>query len=157
MLVNKLIDMNFDENKKYKDWFGKPFNVNDQTISLKKEEKIVLYYLYKYGESTMGDITSSFEFAHSTTNYIIKSLEAKDLVSINPSKNDNRVRLINLTSKGHDLLILLMEHLEKVSLKVVSDILPILCSNLTDELDSEEKNTLNKLLIKINSSIENLK
>lgn len=157
MLVNKLIDMNFDENKKYKDWFGKPFNVNDQIISLKKEEKIVLYYLYKYGESTMGDITSSFGFAHSTTNYVIKSLETKDLVCVNPSKNDNRVRLINLTSKGNDLLILLMDHLEKVSLKLVSDILPILSSNLTDEFTVEEKNTLNKLLIKITSSIENNK
>lgn len=156
MLVNRLIDMNFDENKKYKDWFGKPFNVNDQIISLKKEEKIVLYYLYKYGESTMGDITSSFEFAHSTTNYVVKSLESKELVSINPSKNDNRVRLINLTSKGHDLLILLMDHLEKVSLKIISDVLPILCDNSIDDFSSEEKTVLDKLLTKINSSIKNI-
>ncbi|WP_066896154.1 MarR family winged helix-turn-helix transcriptional regulator [Clostridium nigeriense] len=156
MLVNRLIDMNFDENKKYKDWFGKPFNINDQIISLKKEEKIVLYYLYKYGESTMGDITSSFEFAHSTTNYVVKSLESKDLVYINPSKNDNRVRLINLTSKGHDLLILLMDHLEKMSLKIVSDILPILCDNLIDELTMEEQNILDKLVTKINCSIEKI-
>ncbi|MCM0651006.1 MarR family winged helix-turn-helix transcriptional regulator [Clostridium swellfunianum] len=156
MLVNRLIEMNFDENKKYKDWFGKPFNINDQIISLKKEEKIVLYYLYKYGESPMGDITSSFGFAHSTTNYVVKNLEAKELVSVNPSQNDNRVRLINLTPKGHDLLILLMDHLEKISLKIISDLFPIICSNLKNELTDEEEKVLDKLLTKIHTSIKNI-
>lgn len=155
MLVNKLIDMNFDENKKYKDWFGKPFNINDQIIELKKEEKIVLYYLHKYGESSMGDITSSFGFAHSTTNYVIKSLAAKNLVSINPSKSDNRVRLINLTSKGNDLLILLMEHLEKLSQKIASDLSPIIYDAFKDELTPDEEKILEKLLVKINSLIKN--
>lgn len=152
MLINRLIDMNFDENKKYKDWFGKPFNINDEIISLKKEEKIVLYYLHKYGESTMGDITSSFEFAHSTTNYVVKSLEAKELVHIKPSKNDNRVRLINLTSKGEELLSLLMDHLEKVSTKIISDLFPIICNDFKDELTTEEKQLLDRLLKKIQKS-----
>lgn len=157
MLINKLIDMHFDDNKKYKDWFGKPFNINDQSISLKKEEKVILYYLYKYGESSMGDITASFEFAHSTTNYVIKNLEAKELVYITPSKNDNRVRLINLTSKGQDLLILLMDQLEKVSLKIFSDLFPIISDNFKADLSVDEINLLEKLLTKINSSIEEIK
>lgn len=151
MLVDKLIEMNFDENKKYRDWFGNTLNINDQTISLKKEEKIVLYYLYKYGESTMGDITYSFEFAHSTTNYIVKNLESKGLISINQSKNDNRVRLINLTLKGHNLLILLMNHLEKVSLKLISDLLLALYNNPSNDFNQQEKEALDKLLSKLNN------
>lgn len=157
MLINKLIDMHFDDNKKYKDWFEKPFNINDQSISLKKEEKVVLYYLYKYGESSMGDITTCFDFAHSTTNYVIKNLETKELVYITPSKNDNRVRLINLTSKGQDLLILLMEQLEKVSLKVISDLFPIISHNFKNELSVDERNLLDTLLTKINLSLKELK
>ena len=151
MLVDKLIEMNFDENKKYRDWFGNTLNINDQTISLKKEEKIVLYYLYKYGESTMWDITYSFEFAHSTTNYIVKNLESKGLISINQSKNDNRVRLINLTLKGHNLLILLMNHLEKVSLKLISDLLLALYNNPSNDFNQQEKEALDKLLSKLNN------
>ena len=152
MFINKLIDMHFDENKKYKDWFGKPFNINDQSISLKKEEKVVLYYLHKYGESSMGDITASFEFAHSTTNYIIKNLEAKGFVSITPSKTDNRVRLINLTSQGNDLLVLLMEQLEKIGLVIISELFPKVCENFKDDLTGEEIQIINKLLIKLSSS-----
>lgn len=149
MLINKLIDIHFDDNKKYKDWFGRPLNIDDQSISLKKEEKVILYYLYKYGESSMGDITSSFEFAHSTTNYIVKNLESKDLIYITPSKNDNRVRLINLTSKGKALLILLLEQLEKTSSKVISDLFPIIISNFKDDLTEDEIKLLDKLLYKI--------
>ena len=157
MLINKLIDLHFDDNKKYKDWFGKSFNINYQYISLKKEEKGILYYLYKYGESSMGDITVSFDFAHSTTNYVIKNLESKDLVYITPSKNDNRVRLINLTQKGQDLLILLMEQLEKVSLKVILDLFPMVSDNFKEDLSEEELNLLEKLLTKINSSLKEMK
>lgn len=151
MFINKLIDMHFDENKKYKDFWGKPFNINDQSISLKKEEKVVLYYLYKYGESSMGDITASFEFAHSTTNYVIKNLEAKELVYITPSINDNRVRLINLTEKGQNLLILLIDQLEKVSFKLLLNLFPILDDNFKEDLTEEEIQVLNKILAKIST------
>ena len=150
MIIKKLLDMNFDEHKKYIDLFGKSFLMNEQMISLKKEEKNVLYYLYKYGESPMGDITNSFDFAYSTTNYIIKSLESKELIAIHIPSTDNRMRLISLTAKGKALLELLLEHLEKIALNMVHQLLPIICTPLQDELSSEEKAVLEKLLAKIN-------
>ncbi|MDI9215583.1 MULTISPECIES: MarR family winged helix-turn-helix transcriptional regulator [Clostridium] len=153
MFIEGLFDLYFDEKRQYKSIFNSPINVEDKYLNLKREEKLVLYYLYKYGQCNMGDITASFNFPLSTTNYIVKGLENKNIIIVEKSKTDSRVRLVSLSPKGKSLIDMMLIELEKFTFTILKDLIPHFETVFKDDLEEEEILVLKKLLNKVSDKI----
>lgn len=151
MIIEKIISLYFDEDKKYVNLLGESNMVEDENISLKREEKLVLYYLHRFGQCNMGDITNSFGFAHSTTNYIVISLQNKGLIDINKSPADNRVRIVTLTEKGKQVILILIDKLGVLLETLLSSIAQFLPEVFKNDLTEDEIKNLLSILDKISS------
>ncbi len=102
----------------------------------------ILFQLANRESMTMTELSSCINRDKSTTTALVKKLLKEELVKTEVSKEDSRVRLISLTAKGkkyRELTSAISDDLRKVCYKGFS---------------KAEKQTLLKLLTKVNQNIE---
>ena len=133
----KFLDMNFNDDK-YKDVFTGDSDLKTKTKNdLSREGKLVLYYVYKHSKANMGEISSAFTLPNSTTNYIVKKLEADNFVIVRKLKDDNRIREVVITEDGIDkiekMLYFLNTSLKGIFTVLFSDLKEEISEELTDE------------------------
>jgi DNA-binding MarR family transcriptional regulator len=94
----------------------------------------VLRYLLEAGSATVGQVQAYLHKSLSTTSALIAQMEAKDYVSRTRSREDNRVVIVTLTAKGHEIaentpmrgLPLLRRRLRSLSPPRLSEMLGVL-------------------------------
>ena len=103
----------------------------------------ILFLLSKNTSMSMSDIASAINRNKSTTTVLIRKLKDEGLIKEENSKDDARSKNISLTAKG--------KKYNELTAGISEDLLSVCYSGFSDA----EKNTLLKLLIKLNENIEN--
>lgn len=138
------LDMHFKDGK-FVDIFKKETAIN-YTKGLNRENKLILYYLYKYGEVTMGEITNTFFLPHSTTNFTINKLQKKGFVDIKVDTNDNRVRKVFLTDKGSSEIQEMLKALDCNLHNLFKTLYNIISTKYSDDFSEEEIKAIDKFM-----------
>ncbi len=103
----------------------------------------ILFLLSKNASMSMSDIASAINRNKSTTTVLIRKLKDEGLIKEENSKDDARSKNISLTAKG--------KKYNELTAGISEDLLSVCYNGFSDT----EKNTLLKLLIKLNENIEN--
>lgn len=94
----------------------------------------VLEVLYHKGDLTVGEIIDKILITGGNITLVIKNLEQKNYLTINPDTDDGRKRIISITKDGEEVVSkAFLEHLD-----VLNDLL--------DVFNSEQKEKLIELL-----------
>lgn len=124
-LAKKIIEMNFKEGK-YQDIYTGKTHMKTKN-KLTREDKLILYYIYKEQKVIMGDIVSVFSLPNSTANYIINKLQNKSFVVVKKSRDDSRVREVDITEEGiietEKMLNFLNNSIKKIYELIYNDII----------------------------------
>lgn len=87
-------------------------------------EGMTMGYLFKHqGElTTSKDITNSFKGAKATVSQVLKGLVNKGFIKMACTKEDKRIKKIELTEKGREIHIQFDELFEKMNLQIEKDV-----------------------------------
>lgn len=101
----------------------------------------VIYTLYNKGVLSIVEIANEIGYTHPSTISLLKELEKQKLIRSKKDKEDERKRLIVLTTKGQDLIL---------KMKPVWDIISEVLNEITDN-----ENNLLKAINEAESKIAN--
>ena len=92
--------------KRQSDYFLTEVNkvYTDQGIAFEASWFGVFYLLSENGTLSIYEIAEKLEVSHSAISQLIKTLDEKELVIVNPSMDDARKKVINLSKNGLQLL-----------------------------------------------------
>lgn len=112
-------------------------------LGLNSQQGRVLDYIYNHQDEGIiqKDLADVFNKRGATITSMLKGLEKKGYIERRIPKDNERQKNIYLLSKGEELINDFNEAFSKVE------------SSITDSLTVEERNTLEKLLSKINHSL----
>lgn len=155
-LAEKMLAMSFDQNKFFDSIGTDPDLKNKVTTNLNREAKLILYYVYLYDKSNMGDLSKAFSMPNSTTHFIVNKLLKEELIVINRQKKDYRVRELSLSTKGHELVISMIAFLNES----INNIFGMIIKNMEEEIKIEftpsERETIEKFIKLTNGKIERI-
>jgi DNA-binding MarR family transcriptional regulator len=109
---------------------------------LNRSDLIALLMLYLRGEMTMSKLAEYLGIPLSTTTSLAKRLVHKGLINRNPSNEDKRIMLVQLTTEGEKIALHLNELIEDIITRVQSS------------LTAEELNQFISLVIKIGKTLQ---
>jgi DNA-binding MarR family transcriptional regulator len=109
---------------------------------LNRSDLIALLMLYLRGEMTMSKLAEYLGIPLSTTTSLAKRLVHKGLINRNPSSEDKRIMLVQLTPEGEKIALHLNELIEDIIARVQSS------------LTAEELNQFISLVIKIGKTLQ---
>jgi len=102
---------------------------------------VILEALYNLGELSVGEITKATISTPGNITVVIKNLNSKKLIDIYPSHKDKRIKMLNITQKGSELIKVIFPNYMSNLISLYDQVLN------TDELE-----TLSTLLEKLEKS-----
>lgn len=102
---------------------------------------VILEALYNLGELSVGEITKATINTPGNITVVIKNLNSKRLIDVYPSNKDKRIKMLNITPKGSELIKLIFPN-------YMSSIINLYNKALNDD----ELETLSTLLGKLEKS-----
>lgn len=116
-----------------------------QQCNFVSSQGFILYQLAGEEKLTMGEISRRINRDKSTTTVLVKKLKTEGLVTETSDEKDNRVKFISLTDKGREY--------NQFTAQISKDLINCCYTDFSDE----EKNTLLRLLTKMNDNLSEKK
>lgn len=125
-------DMGSDQNEGFDEAF----------VNVTHTEKVILIYLLKQTQGTMGQIGEKINMSKSATNFVVGKLVKLDFVQKNRSETDNRVVYVTLTDSGLNYVKELVDVLSARFTSYVSKYL----SAVKSEVDSSDQIAIDRVI-----------
>ncbi len=118
------------------------FNHMLQPFDIAIEQRVTLEIIFQEKEATLTKISNTLSKDKTTISRTLRTLEKKELIKKALSKDDKRVSFIVLTKKGEETLKASQESTRKFREALVS------------KLDEDERETLFRLLNKVDEGVK---
>jgi len=91
------------------------FNERLIPLGVTRVQWMAMYYLLKYGDMSQKDLGERMDIKESTVARLLDRMEEEDLIKRTNSKEDRRVKYIELTVKGREKIEELLPEGQKMS------------------------------------------